>query len=138
MAFQEKSAYIMTIALALTGAIFFPTLISHWFAKSTLSELRFLIVMVVIQVIIAVVGHIVIAALSPKDANAALDEREKLILVKAGHYSGLLLGLGVLFSLATYLFIPSGDLLFILVSGSFFLSQISEYIIQIFFFRRGC
>jgi hypothetical protein len=90
-----------------------------------------------VLVAISVVGHIAIAVFSPKEASASLDEREKAIYYRASHLSGYVLGTGLFFSLAMYLFAHHGDLLFYGVFASIMLSELAEYLIQIVLYRVG-
>ena len=88
-------------------------------------------------VVIAVIGHIVIGILTPREANAAPDERERLIIARAGHFSGYVLGAGVLSALAGYLLTYDGNLLFYGTFASLMLAQLAEYLLQIAGFRLG-
>jgi hypothetical protein len=86
---------------------------------------------------LAIVGHIVIAALAPKDADVPVDERERHIFNRAGHYSSNVFGAGILLSLGIYLLSNNGDLLFYAVFASLMAGQIAEYILQILFYRTS-
>jgi uncharacterized membrane protein (DUF485 family) len=137
MPFQEKSAWIMSVAL-LVGAIFYFVVVAAM--SSAIGELAppilpTVAVYTAILVVIAIVGHIVVAALAPRDASAPLDERERVIVARASHRSGYVLGAGVILSLGLYLFSYSGDLLFYGVFASLMLSQLVEYGMQIFLYR---
>ena len=138
MAFQEKSAWIMTLAL-LFGGGFYYRVVASMSAGGELAppNIGLIGVYTVILVIVAVVGHILVAVLAPKDADAPLDERERKIFDRAGHLSGYIFGFGVVFSLGLYLFSYNGNLLFYGVFASLMVSQLAEYVFQIFLFRRG-
>lgn len=137
MAFQEKSAWVMSVALVLGGVFYFVAVSDLSTAIGQLAPpiLPSIIKYTIILTVVSVVGHIVIAAMTPKDANAPLDEREQTILIRAGHYSSYLLGAGVLLSLGGYLVIHSGDALFYGVFASLMISQFAEYVIRIFYYR---
>lgn len=94
-------------------------------------------VFTVVLIIVAILGHIAIAALSPKDANKPLDERERKIFHWAGHVSGNVFGLGVVSSLGLYLLFHSGDLLFYGVFSSLIIGQLAEYGTRIFLYRTS-
>jgi pilus assembly protein TadC len=87
--------------------------------------------------VIAILGHIVAAAMKPREANSEPDERERLIVVHAGHLSSYILGVGVLLSLGMYLIGFGGNALFYGVFGSLMLAQLGEYLLRIYFYRRG-
>jgi hypothetical protein len=127
----------MIVALTGTGFLYFDTVAefspSLW--QPAEPGLPLIVRYTVALVVIAVAGHIVTAILSPQDANAPYDERDRRILDKAGHWSGYVLGFGAVMSLGAYLFLHNGNLLFYGVFASLILSQIAEYAIQILLYR---
>ena len=138
MAFQEKSAWIMIVALALSGVFYFLTVAM----MSTTGELAppvlpVLVTYTVALTVLAIIGHVCISVFAPKDANARSDEREKLIGHRAAHWSGTVLGVGVVLSLVTYLVSYDGNLFFYAIFASLMLSQLLEYALQIVFYRTG-
>ena len=137
MSFREKSAWIMSAALIAGGLIYFLPVVSAWTGSGQLPSplLPQLVTYTVCLVAIAIVGHIVITALAPKEADAPVDEREKLIFDRAGHYSSYVLAAGVLVSLGAYLLFANGDLLFYIVFASLVTSHLAEYLFQIFYYR---
>ena len=139
MPFQEKSAWVMSIALLVGGAVYFKAVAA---ASETLGylappNLPSLLTYTVILIVIAVVGHIVIAATAPEDANEATDEREKRANERAGHWSGYVLGAGVILALGLYLFTYDGNVMFYVLFGSLMLSQLVEYGVQILLLRTS-
>ncbi|MDF1666746.1 MAG: hypothetical protein P1V97_33660 [Planctomycetota bacterium] len=139
MPFQEKSAWIMSLALLLSGLIYSGAVVSiskelGHFAPPVLPVL---VIFTVILTVIAIIGHIFIAAFAPKDANSPLDEREQKIFDKAGKLSGYVFGCGVILSLGLYILTHDGNLLFYSVFGSLILGQLSEYLIQIVLYRTA-
>lgn len=137
MAFQEKSAWIMSVALLLSGAFYFRVIESAAadFGQLAPPHLPVVIIGTIILVVVAVLGHIAIAVLTPDDANAPLDERENRIFDRAGHFSSYVSGAGIVLSLGLYLVTRSGDVLFYTVFGSLMLGQLAEYLIRIFLYR---
>ncbi|MDJ0760983.1 MAG: hypothetical protein QNJ19_16430 [Woeseiaceae bacterium] len=137
MPFHEKSAWIMSAALVLGGGFYFFAVASGSSAAGALisPNIPLIVVYTVCLVVIATVGHIVIAVLAPKDANARVDEREQQIFVRAGHYSSYILAIGVLLSLGLYVMGGRGDLLFYTVFASLMIGQTAEYLLQILFYR---
>ncbi|MGB5166544.1 MAG: hypothetical protein WBN09_01385 [Woeseiaceae bacterium] len=139
MSYLEKTAWIMIAALTFGGFFYFGVVAEHSPSLWQLAEpgVPLIAAYTLALVVIAVVGHIVTAILSPKDANAPLDERDRRISDKAGHWSSYVLGFGVVMSLGGYLFLHNGNLLFYGVFASLMLSQIIEYAIQILLYRTG-
>lgn len=139
MAFNEKSAWVMTVSLLIGGVFYFGLVTAMSAAIGQLAHpiLPLVVIYTVILIVFAVIGHIAIAALSPKEANAPLDERERRIIERSGHVSGYIFGIGVVLSLGTYLLFHSGDILFYGVFASLMIGQLAEYVVQIFLFRTA-
>lgn len=139
MPFREKSAWVMSVALLSGGIFYFRAVMSGWSESGQLASpwIPLILTYTACLVVVAAVGHIVIAALAPKDAYAPVDEREAQIFVRSGHYSSYVFALGVFISLGIYLFSGSGDLLFYTVFASLMVGQIAEYFFQILFYRTS-
>lgn len=139
MPYQEKSAWIMTIALIAGTFLYFGLVQSLSEGSGGLASptLPAIVKFTVLVVLVAIIGHAATAALAPSDANSPLDERERQIVVRAGHYSGYVFGFGVISALGIYLLTHNGDLLFYTVFASLLLSQIAEYLIQIVLYRTA-
>ena len=136
MPFQEKSAWIMLLALLLSGIPYISNIVtlSHG-AQLPPPNIQQLVYYTIILILIAVIGHIIITAFSAKDANAKLDERERRIFDRAGKLAGYVFGFGSVGSLIFYLFFADGNLLFYGVLGSLIIGQLVEYITKIYFYR---
>ena len=137
MPFREKSAWIMSVALLVGGFWYFRTVLSLDSGQLASPVIRPIVVLTAFLIAIAILGHIVIALLAPREANAPADEREQLIFVRAGHYSSYAFGFGVIMSLGAYVFTRSGDLLFYTVFASLLVGQVLEYLLQILFYRTS-
>jgi hypothetical protein len=137
MSFHEKSAWIMSFALVLGGIFYFGVVarISAEIGHLVPPIFPLVGVYTAILVVVALAGHVVIALMAPKEASAPLDERERLLTVRAGHHSGLVFGAGVIMSLGLYLVSYDGNLLFYCVFGSLMISQLVEYGLQIVLYR---
>ena len=137
MAFHEKSAWIMALALLIGGLFYFGlvVLISNGMGELAPPLFPLIVIYTIILIALAIVGHVVIAIMTPKEANAPLDERERQIQHRAGHWSGYVIGVGVIISLGSYLFTRNGDLLFYGVFASLMLSALVEYASQIMLYR---
>lgn len=83
----------------------------------------------------SIVGHIFIAAFNAEDMKEPTDERERRVLEKAGHYSGMVFGFLVVMVPVTYVFFQIGSLFFYAILGAMIIAQIVEYALQIFFLR---
>jgi len=144
VSFQEKSAAISLVAvLAVYGYYFYFVFLGA--GPASPEEMLFWMVgLVVVLVIVQVAFHIVVAVLNPREANAAEDERERLIALKAYRVSYLLMSAGALVVLGRILFGSVVEpeqvtllgianlLLFALV-----LAEVGHYAAAIYHFRRG-
>jgi uncharacterized membrane protein (DUF485 family) len=139
MPFHEKSAWIMSFILVIAGGLYFSAVAAIGSETGQLAQpvMPLVIGYTVTVVVMAVVGHIVIAILAPKEANASPDERERQIFNRAGHYSSYFFVTGVVLSLGYYTFSHNGDLLFYCVFASLMLGQVMEYLIQILLYRTS-
>jgi len=136
MSFKEKSAWVMLIALSMTGLGYI-----YIVTKTPLSLappiLPTIIAYTIALTLLAILGHIVIALWNPKEANAATDERDRLISIRASHFSSYILAIGVVIALGLYLIQYDASVMFYTIFGSLILSQITEYLLQITYYRRG-
>jgi hypothetical protein len=139
MSFQEKSAYVMFVVLLLGGSLYFYEVLSQSMGLEGLISpiIPGLIKLTFMLVIMSIIGHIIIAAISPKEAAAKLDERERQIFNRAGSISGLILGFVVILSLGSYLISEDGSLLFYAVFAGLIISQLAEYATRIFLYRTA-
>jgi uncharacterized membrane protein len=139
MAFKEKSAWVMVIALLITGSgyVYAVSQLSAELGELAPPLFPLLIGYTVVIVIISVIGHILVALFNPREADALTDERDKRIADKAGHWSSYVLAVGVVLGLGMYLVFPSGSVLFYVVFGSLALSTLAEYGMQIYFYRHA-
>lgn len=133
MSFREKSAWTMA-AVMLVAGIFYAWQVSQGPAAPVIGPL---IPYVLLVIVLSVAVQIVLAVTSPKEAQAAADERERVIIWRAGQLSGIVLTVGLVASGAVYVMLPSGNMLFHHVLGALIVAQIAEYLLQVYFFRRG-
>lgn len=139
MGFQEKSSWVMVLSLSLGAALYLYFVIGASQAAGMLVPplMPVLVAFTVILVVLAVVGHIVAALSSVRDASAGEDERDRLIARRAASASGALLSLGVLLALGLYLVTYQGDWLFYGVFSSLVIASIAEYALRIALYRLG-
>ena len=139
MTFNEKSAWIMIAALLVAGAGYASSMVAvSNFAGGLVAPIPPLFfVFTGIIVAIAILGHTVVALWRPQEANQALDERERMVAYKAGHWSGNIMGFGIVSALVTHLVLFDSSLLFHMVLASLFVAQVGEYILTIALTRRA-
>jgi hypothetical protein len=139
MAFQEKSAWVMAIALLVGGIVYFWVVaaMSAGIGRLAPPILPLVAVYSALLAVVAAVGHIVIAVLAPKEATSRLDERERALVTRASHRAGLVFGTGVVLSLGLYLVVYDAHLFFYCVFASLMLGQLADYALQILSFRTS-
>ena len=120
MSFREKSAWISLLSMSLIYGIYFCSLAN---AAPPTGGFHFggLLVTIILLVIVQVVLFIIAAIISPKDAKAPLDEREKLIELRSNRiaYAGLSSGIATACLLGTFdppITFNTNGLLFLLVT----------------------
>jgi Na+-driven multidrug efflux pump len=137
MAFQEKSAWVMFLALLFTGLFYCYAVVSSSATGAVVPPtVPGMVEYTLLLVLIAVVGHVVIALWSPREAAASLDERERAIVARASRFAGYLQSTGVVLSLGAYLINRQGDLLFYGVFASLITAEVAQYLVQIYLYRR--
>lgn len=134
MSFREKSAWVMAAIIIITVGLYV-ALISP--IPGSAMSLSALIGTVVVLAVLSVFGQTAIAILSPKDAGAAADERDRRVADKAGNLSGIVLAVGVVLAMGTYLMGHGGNFMFHAVFVSLIAAQFAEYALTILFYRRG-
>lgn len=139
MAFREKSAWIMFMALLLAGAFYFYTVAGAWVQSGELAgpQVPLIASYTIFLVVLSVVGHIVISAFAPKDASAGADERDRNILNRAGCSSSIVLATGIVLFLGLYLVTQDGNLLFYAIFASLMVGHVADYALQILFYRTA-
>ena len=137
MSFREKSAWVMSALMAVTGLYYFSSVRSASQALGTTAPAAVAIVFVMLVVIGSIIAQVVLALISPREASATADERERLVAQRAGHWSGLVLASCAVTALGHFLVRGHGYMLFHLITGSLIVSQIAEYAFQIALLRRS-
>jgi hypothetical protein len=144
VSFKEKSAAISLVAvLGVYGYYFYFVFLGT--GPASPEEMLFsMMALVVVLVIVEVAFHIVVAVLSPREANAAEDERERLIALKAYRVSYLLMSAGALLVLGRILFGSVVELEQVTLLGianlllfALVLAEAGRYSAAIYHFRRG-
>ncbi len=138
MSFREKSAWIALTAYGLVFGGYFLALWQGWDARyATGLSIGLMFGAVVMLVIIATALTIVAALLNPKAANAPVDERERLIDLKAERIASYTLSVGVVCMIGALLMGWNGILVANLLLATMVISEIVKALAQIVHFRAG-
>ena len=139
MSFHEKSAWLMGLLIAVIGVWYTHSVWQSSLALGETAPPNIALAAVATAMLIAgaVISHIVIAVFNPSESDGTEDERDQQVLRRAGNIAGYVLGFGCFAALWQYFTLRDGDLMFHIIVVSLILSQLSEYILTIVFYRRG-
>ena len=137
--FREKMAWVMVAALALASGVFFNAI---WHVASAVSEvpkpavvvLSALFILIIVAV--ATIGAVIAALSNVDEADPAADERDKQISLRASRVAVLVQTILLLGTVAAYFFDARSVDMLIGVMSALVLGQISEYLAQIWLYRR--
>ena len=139
MSFQEKSTWV---SLAVNSGIF-GFYFYHAFAVLGNPEAldRGLIVLfvglVILTIIVQTVSHILLSLMYRKDEQAGIDERDKLIELKANRVSYIILAGGVWLTFFGLMVLPIQIVLANILMAFFIISEVVGYGVQLYYYRRG-
>ena len=139
MTFTEKSSWIMIVALLLSGWFYFYTVIAMTEAIGATAppNVGIIAVATVVIVAIAIFGHVIAAVIDPATADAPEDERDKRVAQRAGNLAGWVLSIIVMGGIWNFAWLGDGNMLFHILVLGMVLSQLTEYTLKIWFYRRG-
>ncbi|MEL6377907.1 MAG: hypothetical protein AAFQ04_12060 [Pseudomonadota bacterium] len=125
MGFQEKMAWAMMIILIITGAAYYSIVFQASAALDTVAPpiLPLLIGYVIFLVVLITISAILISLTRPSEANAGLDERDKLIQFKGEAWSGRAMGFLIICALLDFGIYGDGNRLFHAVFASLIVSH---------------
>lgn len=86
--------------------------------------------------IVVVLLESAVAVFAPRLSSGPPDERERLIVARAGHWAGLAFLFGVVPALGNYVVQRDGDIMFNVIVIALIISGLIEYGSQIVLFRR--
>jgi len=155
MSFKEKSIWGTLAAVTVVGILYFWTVVQMLGvgAVNLVALGKLAVGLTIFFIIVEIVLHSVLAAWSPREAEAGEDERDRLIELKGERVGGLLLGTGVAFTIghialnaligsapgvppalteSSSHFVTANLLLFSLT-----ISEIGKYVSQLVYYRRG-
>lgn len=133
MSFREKSAWGMGLVIAVTG-LFYGWIVAQAPQAPVIGPL---LPYVLLVIVLSIAVQILVALTSLREASAPADERERIAIAKAGHWSGIALGVMTLLAAGGYIATGNANLMFHLLIGAVIIAQVLEYMFQIALFRRG-
>jgi hypothetical protein len=139
MSFREKTAWITLLTLVFASLVFVVHPPAEWTLAPEPDLFRFHVLLLSIAtfVVIEIVAIVVVALRSPRDAKAPLDERERLIALKARSLAWYVLAASTLGSVMLTIHLGANEIgLAYCVLGSFVASLIANYAARIVYYRR--
>jgi hypothetical protein len=140
MSFREKTAWVTLITLVFASLLFIahPPTDLTLAPDSDLFRFHVLLLSIATFVVIEVVAIVVLRLKSPRDAKAPLDERERLIALKARNLAWYVLAVSSLGSVMLTIHLGANEIgLAYCVLASFVFSLIVNYAARIVYYRRG-
>lgn len=134
LSFQEKSLWLMLVSLVVAFSFYFMTVLPTHGAEVMPHQVVLFVLAVVMLVIMAIVGHILIALV---DRRARTDERDRLISLKGSRNAGFVLATGVFTALCTAVLVKGNFAFTHVLLASWVLAQLVEIGSQLFLYRRG-
>ena len=138
MSFREKSAWI-TLVLLIGFGIYFIEVGSHLLRPTAphVNHFELFVLLVIAMVILETASHIVFAIQSPRDAKAPLDERERMIALRATRPAFFVLLVGAFLSIGTMHLGASTWTLAHCVLLAIWIAELTRFGTQIYYYRRG-
>jgi uncharacterized membrane protein YidH (DUF202 family) len=138
MSFREKIAWISLIAQAVVFGAYFILLCQAWDDSPEQGlSIGLMVAAAAALVVIVTVPTIVIAVAAPKQANAAADERERIIALKSESVASYVLSTGVVCLVGALLAGWNAFLVANLLLGSLVIAELVKAGAQILSFRVG-
>jgi hypothetical protein len=138
MSFREKSAWI-TFVLLLAFGIYFGDVAVHILdpTRPHANYLLLFVLLVVAIVVLEIITHAVIAFRSPREAQIPIDERERLIELRATRPAFYVLLVGAFLSVGTIHMGVSTWVLAHCVLFAIWMAELTRYGSQLYHYRRG-
>jgi hypothetical protein len=136
MPFREKSAWITLVCMLATFGVFFFVL-GHGLIDHGMMSFHVLLMTIMAFVALQVVLHLANILMAPKDAKVPVDERERLIGLKAMRNAYLALMIGAIAVPATlHLGVDFHDLPYVALLA-LFIAEVVRAVSQIVYYRLG-
>jgi hypothetical protein len=135
MSFREKSAWVTLIAILLVSALFalHAPRLSHpgpW-------DFHVLLACIAAFIVIEAVAFVVLRLRYPEDARTPIDERERLINLKAMRLASRVYVVGSFLAVLTLHHGASAVMIGYFIVLAFVIAEIVKYSARIVFYRRG-
>ena len=137
MSFNEKSDWCSLVSISLFAYFFGELAWGLWDpSRPRHNTFVFFVVVLALVTVIQVVTHVVLAVRSPSEANAALDERERQIYLRATRPAYYVLLVGALLVVGTLHLPVDRWLMAHCVLLVIWLAEMTNYGTRLYFYRR--
>jgi hypothetical protein len=135
MSFREKSAWVTLIAILLVFALF--VLHAPRLSHPGPSAFHVLVACIGAFVVIETGAYLVLRLRYPEDARTPLDERERLINLKATRLASGFYVVGSFLGVMTIHLGANGPMVGYFIVLAFVIAEIVKYVARIIYYRRG-
>jgi hypothetical protein len=147
MSYQERRAIVSILSTILISAIYFATMIPRFPEWGTYSAevfhfwgsffLLLILVSIVAKIIIYIVFSILHTIATREDEPSIVDERDKLVGLKALRNSSYSLGVGMLLAMGSLVIGMPPSAMFLILSCSSVITQVISDLSEFYFYQRG-
>jgi Na+/H+ antiporter NhaB len=142
MSFREKAAWVTFLAVLISFGFYFVSVGTALHANADAGawlpvSVPALITLVVVVILVEVVAQVVIAARSPTEARGPLDERERVIELKATRPAFFVLMVGVWLALGAALLTEHVGLLVQVILFAVWIAELTRFGTQLYYYRQG-
>ena len=139
MSFHEKSIWASLVAVTLVFGVYYVSVFNNLLLNPTLPIPVAWITMIGLTIFITITEILlqITAVVVSNDANQKEDERDKLIDLMAGRFSGVILGLGIMLTMLGIMGGLSDYVVIHLALSALVLAEITKLVRQIIFYRTG-
>jgi len=138
--FREKMAWVMVVGLVTAAGFYFYTL---WNISTSMEHvpkpviLGLTVLFITILTVIAIIGAIGAALSNVSEADAPMDERDKLISFNATRWANITTGVILVMTMAAYFFDARSSDMLLGIMAAMIVGHLVEYCTQIYLYRRS-
>jgi len=137
--FREKMAWVMVVGLGATACLYF---YAAWNVSASMVQvpkpviIALTSVFIAILTITAIIGAIAAALSNVDEADAPMDERDKLISLHATRWASVATVVILIVTMTAYFFDARSSDMLLGIMAALIVGHLVEYITQIYLYRR--
>lgn len=139
MSLREAVSWSMLVATVVVSVMYGHAVWSGWKEAGSAPNPNYILIvwLTVIYVALAAAGSIISAILSQNSGDLEHDERDLLIMYKAGAYGGSALGFAVAGAMYFYFATSNPNVMFHYCAGALLFGSLINYGVKVFLYRSG-